>query len=73
VKTPRLDVDFTDLAVVNDPYPVYEQIRATGRVVWNELAHGWMVPGFDDCIEVFDDPRGERFGVVGARRPEVTF
>ncbi len=73
MKSPRLDVNFSDPDVINDPFPVYEQIRAVGRVVWNDLAQGWMVTGFDDCIEVLDDPKGARFGVVGARRPEVTF
>ena len=32
VRTPRLDVDFSDPAIIADPFPVYEQVRATGRV-----------------------------------------
>jgi cytochrome P450 len=71
--TPRLDVDFSDPALIEDPYSVYEQIRAVGRAVWNEPAQGWMVTGFDDCARVLRDPQGRRFGVVGARHPEVTF
>ena len=73
MKSPRLDVDFTDPAVIGDPFSVYEEIRAVGRVVWNDAAQGWMIPGFDDCVKVVADRRGERFGVVGARHPEVTF
>lgn len=73
MRNPRLDVDFSDPAVTVDPFSVYEQIRSTGRAVWNELAQGWMLPGFAECVEVLDDPRAERFGVVGARHPEVTF
>src|SRR4051794_18596034 len=32
-----------------------------------------MVTGYEECLEVLTDARGDRFGVVGARRPEVTF
>ena len=73
MKMPQLDVDFSDPDLVDDPFPMYEKIRAAGRCVWNGLAQGWMVAGFDECAEVLGDPRGERFGVIGARHPEVTF
>jgi hypothetical protein len=66
-------VDFSDPAVISDPFSMYEEIRAAGRVVWNGTVQAWMVPGYDECVEVLADPRGERFGVVGARHPEVTF
>jgi cytochrome P450 len=69
----RLDVDFSDPAVVRDPFPVYEEIRAAGRVVWNETQRGWMVTGYDDCAEVFAKTDGKRFSMIGAARPEVTF
>ena len=68
---PQLDVNFADPAVIADPYPVYEEIRSLGRCVWNEAAQGWMVTGFDDCADILSDPKGERFGVVGARKPSV--
>jgi cytochrome P450 len=68
-----LDVDFTDHALVVDPYPIYEEIRAAGPVVWTNPGQGWMVTGYEECLEVLSDARAERFGVVGARRPEVTF
>ncbi len=73
MKTPRFDVDLNDPALVEDPWSLYDEIRAAGRVVWNGVIDVWMVPGFDDCVEVLDDPKAERFGVVGARYPEVTF
>ena len=41
--------------------------------MWNDRVQAWMVPGYDECAEVLGDPRGERFGVIGARHPEVTF
>jgi cytochrome P450 len=64
-RTPRLDVDFSDPAVIADPFPIYEEIRAAGRVVWNGALGGWMIPGYDDLVEVFSDT-GSRFAVVGA-------
>jgi cytochrome P450 len=64
--TARLDVDFSDPAVINDPFPVYEEIRAAGHVVWNDLLPGWMVPHYDDVVEVFMDPGGARFAILGA-------
>ncbi len=75
MERPRVDVDWTDPSVISDPYPVYEEIRAAGRVVWNGVMNGWMVTGYDDCVEVL---RGRstsrnRFGQVGARYPELTF
>jgi cytochrome P450 len=62
----RLDVDFSDPAVINDPFSVYEEIRAAGRVVWNGLLPGWMITGYDDVVEVFSDPGGSRFAILGA-------
>jgi cytochrome P450 len=56
----QLDVNFFDPAVIADPWPVYEDIRAAGRVVRNDLIPGWMVPGFQDCREVLTDD-GMRF------------
>ncbi len=73
MKTPRFDVDFNAPGVADDPWALYEEIRAAGRVVWNGALGVWMVTGFDDCVEVLDDPKAERFGVVGARYPEATF
>jgi cytochrome P450 len=56
----QLDINFFEAAVVQNPWPVYEDIRAAGRVVRNDLIPGWMVPGFQDCWEVLTDD-GERF------------
>jgi cytochrome P450 len=63
---PRLDVDFSDPAVIADPFPIFEEIRAAGRVVWNDALGAWMIPGYDDIVEVLSDTRGSRFAVVGA-------
>jgi cytochrome P450 len=64
----RLDINFFDRAVIEDPYPLYEEVRATGRFVWNDLLNAWMVPGFDDCKAVLSDPA--RFSVALYRDPE---
>ncbi len=66
MKIPQVDVDFSDPAVIADPFPVFEEIRAAGRVVWNSALGAWMIPGYDDILEVFSDARGSRFAVVGA-------
>jgi cytochrome P450 len=63
VSSPRLDLDFRDAAVIADPFGAWEDVRAAGRVVWNGVQQGWMVAGYDDCAEVFDDTWGERFGI----------
>ncbi len=71
---PQFDIDLmSDPGVRSDPYAVYDQIRAAGRVVWNEKMQAWMVPGFDDCTEVLSDPTQETYGQIGARYPEATF
>ncbi len=63
MQTPQLDVDFSNSVGISDPFEVWEDVRATGRVVWNGVQRGWMVTGYDDCSEVFDDTWGERFGM----------
>lgn len=39
-----------------DPFPVYEEIRAAGRIVWNDFLHVWMVTGYDDVLTMLRDP-----------------
>jgi cytochrome P450 len=73
VKAPRLDVDFSDPALVHDPFPVFEEIRSAGRVVWNDLAQAWMIAGYDDCAAMFTETKEGRLSVPGALRPEIFF
>jgi cytochrome P450 len=65
----QLDINFFDPAVIADPWPHYEDVRAAGRVVWNYLIPGWMVAGFQDCWEVLTDD-GERFAEMPSN-PEI--
>src|SRR4051812_40460331 len=70
---PRLDVDFSDTAAIQDPFPLYEEIRAAGRALLDGARHAWMPPGFDDSMTVLKDSMGRTFGAIGARHPEATF
>jgi cytochrome P450 len=70
---PRFDVDFTDNALVADPFPVLEEIRRTGRVVWNDAAKVWMLSAYDDCAAMLTDTKGVRFSVPGAVSPDAFF
>jgi cytochrome P450 len=67
----QLDVNLFDRPVIENPYPLYEDIRATGRVVWNGILNAWMVPGFDDCNTVLTDP-GTRFVMMNGE-PDLIF
>jgi cytochrome P450 len=64
----RFDVNFFDRAVVEDPYGIYEEIRAAGRVVWNDVLQAWMVPNYADCVATLSDP--SRFSVAIYRDPK---
>jgi cytochrome P450 len=60
---PQVDVNLFDRAVVENPYGLYEQIRAAGRVVWNDILQAWMLTGFDECSQVLTDT-GRRFAMM---------
>jgi cytochrome P450 len=60
VPTISANVNLFDPAFVANPYPTYEDIRKLGRVVWNDAIHAWMIPGYDDSLEVLTDS-GDRF------------
>jgi len=51
-----LSINFDVPETIADPFPVYEQIRAAGRVVKNELLGTWMVPGYQDIVTMFTHP-----------------
>jgi cytochrome P450 len=52
---PRYDIDFDTPERILDPFPLYEEIRALGRAVWNEHLRGWMVTGYDDVLALHAD------------------
>jgi cytochrome P450 len=59
----QLDVNFFARSAIENPWPLYEEVRATGRVVWNEIIHGWMVTSFDDCRDILTDT-GAQFSAM---------
>jgi cytochrome P450 len=50
-------LDFTDPAFVADPFPSLENVRAEGRVVWNDHMRLWMVSGYQDAVDLLMDWR----------------
>src|SRR5215204_6016326 len=63
---PTLDVSFADPEVLQDPYPVFEAIRAAGRAVYNPSAEAWMVTSYEDVRSILLDdkafvPEAERW------------
>lgn len=51
-----LTINFDTPEIIANPFPVYEQIRATGRMVRNDLLGTWMVTGYQDVVSLFTDP-----------------
>ncbi|GAB4195793.1 MAG: cytochrome P450 [Roseiflexaceae bacterium] len=52
--TLNLDALFLPEIVAN-PYPVYEELRATDPVRWNPITQMWMVSRYDDVLAVLQD------------------
>jgi cytochrome P450 len=71
MKSHQLDADFFGETFKDDPFRLYEDIRAVGNVVWNEALGGWMVVGYDEAVMVLTDP-GDRFAILSGD-PELTF
>lgn len=46
----------------DDPYPVYERLRAEAPVAWIPAADVWFITGFQDCSDV----GGGKFGFAAA-------
>lgn len=67
----QVDSNFFDPAFMEDPYPFYEEIRAVGNVVWNDIVKGWTIVGFDEATAVMADG-GEKVAILSGD-PEITF
>ncbi len=67
----QLNANLFGEAFKEDPFSIYEEIRAVGNVVWNERLPGWMVVGYEEGIAVLTDP-GDRFAILSGD-PELTF
>jgi cytochrome P450 len=44
--------DYFSQAVIEDPFPLYESLRAEGRAVYVDSLDVWMVPHHAECMEV---------------------
>ena len=56
MKTPSLDIDFYSDAVILDPYPVYEQMRELGPVVYLPQHDLYALPRYDEVSAVLRQP-----------------
>lgn len=52
---PTFDVNFADPEVLQDPYPLFDAIRAAGPVVYNPQAGAWMIASYDHVKQVMLD------------------
>ena len=71
VERRQLDTNFFDPSYLEDPFPLYEEIRAVGNVVWNDVLGGWVVVGYDECLSVVTNAAGSFVQLSGD--PELTF
>jgi len=53
---PTLDIDFYSDAVIKDPYPVYEKMRALGPVVYLPQHDLYALPRYREVSEVLRQP-----------------
>ena len=67
----RVDTNFFDPSYMEDPFPLYEEIRSVGNVVWNDVLGGWLVVGYDECLSVVTNAAGHFVQLSGD--PELTF
>ena len=61
----ELAVDFSSQEAMDDPYSLYDEIRATGNVVRNPDADAWMVVGFEEAMSILTD-NGDRFAELNS-------
>jgi hypothetical protein len=55
--SPNLQYDPTDQAVIDNPFPVFEQLLREAPIHWSSKARGWVVTSYDDCKAVLLDKR----------------
>jgi pimeloyl-[acyl-carrier protein] synthase len=59
-----------------DPYPIYDELRAQVRVAWSEALGGWLIPRYDDVLATMLDVKhfssqGRVLAVLNRYEPEV--
>ncbi len=65
----QLDVNLLAPEIIQDPYPMYEQIRGLGNVVWNGLLNAWTCVGYDEGADILAD-EGEKWIMLNSD-PEI--
>jgi cytochrome P450 len=68
IEAPEFAFNIFDPAVKADPYPLYAEMRRTGRIIRNPFMGGqFMVPGYDDVVALLSDPHtfSNQLGVGG--------
>lgn len=51
---PRADYDLLAPEIQADPYPLYEHLRAAGRIHWSESLSGWGLTRYEDVRASLD-------------------
>jgi cytochrome P450 len=69
VDAPSRDVDFSDPGLIQDPFPILDDIREAGPVVYNPRIERWMVTSYRNVKEVIGNdkrfaPDAEQFVTV---------
>ena len=52
-----IDLNPADSAVVANPYPLYEQLRAAGPLIWSENLDMWLAPTYQAASAVLRNPQ----------------
>ncbi|MEU7050864.1 cytochrome P450 [Streptomyces eurythermus] len=57
--------------MLQDPYPVYAQLRETDPAHWHEGLHAWIISRYDDCLRILRDVETFRsdFRITGEETP----
>jgi cytochrome P450 len=59
----QVNADFVDPAYLENPFPLYEEVRAIGNVAWNDVMSGWAVVGYDEVRSILSNG-GDLFTVM---------
>lgn len=54
---PESNIDLFDSAAIEDPYPLYAQLRGLGPAIWLTRHEVWCVPRYKDVKTVLGDWR----------------
>ena len=73
---PDLDQLLVSPAFYQDPYPIYDRLRAEAPVAWSEALGAWVVTRYEDVQATLHDPRrfsshGRLSGALERFSPEV--